>query len=99
MSYGYNIYGIDWNKIRKEIQELRNSWIRQGLCPLCGRDHSKDKPLPAYLKCPYCGEVGEYKVRPHCPGGVSHEEIHTCPSCNKQVFLVIYYDGEVFIEK
>lgn len=68
-------------------------------CFLCGGDHSKDVPLPIDLDCPYCGKRGEYRVLPHCPGGVSHGEEGECPECKKKVFLVVYWDGEVCIQK
>jgi len=99
MSECYNIYGINWNELYEKIFQTQNDWIRQGLCPLCGGNRSRDKPLPARLKCPYCGKVGEYKVMPHCPGGVSHREEHVCPNCGRKVSLVVYYDGEVVIER
>lgn len=73
--------------------------VEQTRCPLCGGDHSKDMSFPVYLKCPYCGQVGEFWVMPECPSAVSHGEIHNCPNCGKNVFIVVYYDGEVFIQK
>jgi len=91
----YNIYGINWYEINQEssTEEQNNR------CPLCGGVHDPNEKLPAYLVCPYCKKKGEYKVSPHCPGGVSHGEVHRCPHCNREVFLVVYYDGEVIIKK
>jgi len=98
MNDRYNIYKtFDYEIISYE--EPQEPWKNRPICPLCGRDHSQDLPVSVHLKCPHCGKVGVYKVMPHCPGGVSHGERHKCPNCGKEVFLIVYYDGDVVIER
>ena len=103
MAFSANIYGIDREKFYKSLQEesdkIQGERMNQGRCYLCGGDHSKDEPRSISLTCPLCKETSNFKVMPHCPGGVSHGEKHSCEKCGKEVFLVVYYDGDVFIQK
>ena len=94
MSSSGNIYGIDFSSLNKIVKEYPT-----GTCWLCGRDHSKDVPVEIVGLCSKCKSENKWKIMPHCPGGVSHGEVHKCSKCNYENFIVIYWDGNWFIQK
>ena len=79
--------------------EFKLQTHKLGVCPLCGRDHSKDPYYTVELTCPYCKSLNTWKVKPHSPGGYSRGETRICKQCGKEVFIIIYYDGEVCVRR
>jgi len=99
--YRVNIYGID--KLREEAEKRYKDEITRreklNLCFLCGTDHSNLTKRNVNLTCPFCKKTNTWDIEPHCPGGVSHGEVHKCEHCNSSIFLIIYYDGEIVVGK
>jgi hypothetical protein len=88
-----NIYGYT-----KDMYKLpEQPPLKEGQCHLCRGFHNKDKPVNIKLTCPVCEKLSEFSVMPHCPGGVSHCEIHNCSECKTKLYLVVYYDGWISI--
>ena len=101
--YHANLFGLDLTKTYQEMEKNhkheQERRTKLGLCYLCGGNHLKDVPRSVELTCPSCKQHGTYNLMPNCPGGVSHGETHKCPKCGVENFIVIYYDGEIIMDR